>query len=633
MTTEKEPLSTKAKRLEGEVGPHAHHPLVHFRLFEQLKQRNVFRVAVLYVVVCWLILDPVHVVFHMAGVPEWVNRLVLIVMAIGFPAVLIFAWVYEITPEGLKPTVEVPPGQSVRKLTGRRLDQAFVGVLVVALAYFVVDKFWISRYYAAPLPPMSEAQESAPRASALPTPTASFTPPPHSIAVLPFVNMSGDPRQEYFSDGLSEELLNSLVRINELRVAARTSSFSFKGKDTDIGTIARKLNVGAVLEGSVRRSGHKIRITVQLNNAVSGFHFWSQTYDRELSDVLQLQTEIANAVANALKITLLGDMAAKIEVGGTRNPAAFDAYLRGSKALNFQQDAKGLQLAITAFTEAIGLDPSYALAFAGRSLAHGGYATEFARGNAIRDGFDKALADARHALALAPELAEGYWALAYFCTVGSLDFTQASAAYDRAIALAPGDARVLRDYGRFAVFMGRTDAGLAAAHRAVALDPLSPRSLRRLGQALLYARRYEESVAALNDTQAMNPNQAGLYGERGLAFYVLGDFQGARTTCETQPDDWQSKWCLALAYEKLGRHADAQAAVAKLKASNGDAAAYQYATIYAQWGNRAEALEWLETAFRLRDTGFPLLKTDPLMDTLRKEPRFQAVERALKFPD
>ena len=171
---------------------------------------------------------------------------------------------------------------------------------------------------------------------------AAFTPPPHSIAVLPFVNMSGDKEQEYFSDGLTEELLNSLAEINELQVAARTSAFSFKGKDTDIGTIARKLNVGAVLEGSVRRSGHTIRITAQLINAVTGFHLWSKTYDRDLGDVLKLQTEIATAVAG-LKVTLLGDVAAKIELGGTRNPAAFDAYLRASQERRTGTEARTIR--------------------------------------------------------------------------------------------------------------------------------------------------------------------------------------------------------------------------------------------------------------------------------------------------
>src|SRR5271156_4233858 len=216
---------------------------------------------------------------------------------------------------------------------------AIVAVAVVAaLAYFPTNKFWIAKH--------ATPETAAPAGSA----PAAFAPPPHSVAVLPFVNLSGDKEQEYFSDGLTEEMLNSLSEINELQVAARTSSFYFKGKDVDLGTVAHKLNVGAVLEGSVRRSEHTVRITAQLVNAVTGFHLWSKTYDRDLGDVLKLQSEIATAVASALKVTLLGDVAAKVELGGTGNPAALDAYLRGLKAARSIHDTKDLPAAIAAFT-------------------------------------------------------------------------------------------------------------------------------------------------------------------------------------------------------------------------------------------------------------------------------------------
>ena len=230
-------------------------------------------------------------------------------------------------------------------------------------------------------------------------PATTFSPPPHSIAVLPFVNLSGDKDQDYFSDGLTEELLNSLAEINELQVAARTSSFSFK-EHPDIATVAHKLNVGAVLEGSVRRSANTVRVTAQLINAVTGFHLWSKTYDRDLGDVLRLQTEIATAVASALKVTLLGDVAAKVEVGGTRNPAAFDAYLRGAKAYSSRHEGRDLHAAIAAYTEAIRLDANYALAFAARSIAFSYYAGEAETPEAMQEGYNKAQADARQALKL-----------------------------------------------------------------------------------------------------------------------------------------------------------------------------------------------------------------------------------------
>ena len=513
----------------------------------------------------------------------------------------------------------VPAAPSTRKpvLTLWRSKAALLAtitVLVLALGYLVANRLVLSK----------RGVEVAP--------AAAFNPPPHSIAVLPFVNLSGDKEQEYFSDGLTEELLSSLAEINELQVAARTSAFSFKGKDNDIGTIARKLHVGAVLEGSVRRSANTIRITAQLINAVTGFHLWSKTYDRDLGDVLKLQTEIATAVAGALKVTLLGDAAARIELGGTHNPAAFDAYLRGVKAYSSFRDAKDLPAAVAAYMEAIRLDPHYALAFAGRSLALAFVAGQAETVAATREGFAKAQADARRTLALAPDLAEAHLALAYVSEI-ALDFTQASEAYERALALAPGNAQILRASGQFAANMGHFDGGVAAARRAVVLDPLARSSHSALGQTLYGARRYEEAVAAFADVISIALDLTASYAIRGLAYYGLGDLESARASCETKPDYWGSQQCLAVVYDKLGRHADAEAELSKLSPTMGDAAAYQYATIYAQWGNRPKALEWLETALRLRDPGLENLKTDPLLDPLRKEPRFKAIERELKFPN
>ena len=465
-------------------------------------------------------------------------------------------------------------------------------------------------------------------------PAIAFAPPPHSIAVLPFVNMSGDKEQEYFSDGLTEELLNALATINGLQVAARTSAFSFKGKDAEIGTIARRLNVGAVLEGSVRRSGHTIRITTQLINAVTGFHLWSKSYDRNIGDVLKLQTEIATAVAEALRVTLLGDIAQKIELGGTRNPAAFDAYLRASKAYqSIHDEATDIPPAIAAYTEAIRLDPNYALAFAGRSDVIATYAADVATGTAVREGFEKAESDARRALALAPDLAEAHLALAFVFVSGILDFARAQEEFERAMVLAPGNAKALRASGSFAAHMGHFESAIIALRRAVVLDPLDSYSLGGLGWALYAARRYQEAATTYAQAISLNPDYKPLYGFRGLALNGLGDFERARASCETHRDDWLSQQCLAVVYKKLGRHADAEAELKKMQAALGDAFAYEYAKIYAQWGDHAKALDWLETAMRLRDPGLGGLKTAPLLDPLRREPRFQAIERELKFPN
>jgi TolB-like protein/Tfp pilus assembly protein PilF len=526
------------------------------------------------------------------------------------------------------PVASVAPPPVTERLIARppskRVLQALAAVAVIgALAYFAIDKFWVRKQ-----PPPTPA---AVPASAGP---ARFSPPPHSIAVLPFVNMSGDKEQEYFSDGLTEEILNSLARINELQVSARTSSFYFKGKDADLGTIAHKLNVASVLEGSVRRSGRTVRVTAQLNNAVSGFYLWSQTYDRDLRDVLKLQTEIANAVANALKVTLLGDVAAKIEVGGTRNPAALDAYLRGMKAYSMAHKESEYQTAIASYTDAIRLDPNYALAYAARSRALGFYATEAADNVATSESLSaKAQVDARHAIALAPDLAEGHLALGVFFEAGLLDFTQASAEYERALALGPGNAAILRRYGVSAAAMGRTEAGIAAARRAVALDPLDEPNHTNLGMALLLTRRPAEALPVLHDAEALDPEDPWAYALAGLAHYALGDFQAARGSCERTSDHFWIQTCLAITYRKLGRSADADAVLSRMQTVWGETMAYQYAEIYAQWGDVPQALQWLEKALRLRDAGLTLLKRDDLLDPLRSEPRFQAVERALKFPN
>ncbi len=524
------------------------------------------------------------------------------------------------------PPAQIAPAALPRKpvLTQRAMATVAVLALIVALGY-VATRFVPTQRGAEPTAATAPATQGAA--------VRTFSPPPHSVAVLPFVNLSGDKEQEYFSDGLTEELLNSLAEIEGLQVAARTSAFSFKGQDNDIGTIARKLNVGAVLEGSVRRSAHTVRVTAQLINTVTGFHLWSKTYDRDLGDVLKLQTEIATAVAGALKVTLLGDVAAKVALGGTDVPAAFDAYLRAAKAYTSRRGRDEIPAAIAAYTEAMRLDPHYALAVAGRSLALSTYAEEAVSTAEVREGFEKARADAHQALALAPDLAEAHLALATVQDLADLDFARANESYERALALAPGNAQVLRSSASFAAAMGHFEAALAAARRAVVLDPLARGSHGVLGGVLYSMRRYPEAVSAYTEAIRLEPGFQGSYGSLGLTYYALGELERARATCATTPEWWFSQQCLAVAYHRSGRQADAAAKLAKLQATQSDAAAYQYATIYAEWGQPPKALEWLETALRLRDPGLENLKTDPLVDSLRKEPRFQAVLRELKFPD
>ena len=520
----------------------------------------------------------------------------------------------------------------------RRRPAAVLGAAIIAAiamvgsTYLYVHNQRIARQSVTVQSPDRGAEAATSAAAAT---TVAFNPPPHSIAVLPFVNMSGDKEQEYFSDGLSEELLNDLARINELQVAARTSAFSFKGKDTDIRTVARKLNVAAVLEGSVRRSAHRVRVTAQLINAVTGYHLWSETYDRDLGDVLKLQTEIASAVASALRVALLRDVATEMRVGGTRNPAAYEAYLRSASAYWQAGSASDLESVIAGYEDAVRLDPNFALSHADLSIALHARG-DLAHGTAAADFYRQAQAPAFKAVALAPELAEGHLAL-FIVHRTSLDLARANEEIGRAMALAPGNARVLRNYSPFAVSMGHSDAGITAARRAAALDPLSVESYAFLSDVLVYAKRYDEALAAYQEGLSL-PHDPTWPAAGGWIYYALGDFEKMRAVCEGVGEAAEGSTakalpnCLALAYHKLGRQADAETALARFKAAEGDAGAYDYATIYAQWGNTPKALEWLETALRLRDPQLISLKTDPLLDPLRQEPPFQAIVRALKFP-
>ena len=507
-------------------------------------------------------------------------------------------------------------GQAATRWRSKRALPIVLAIVAAgAVAYFVIDKFWVSKHQAPPPTSLTASTGTAP---------AAFAPPPRSIAVLPFVNMSGDKDQEYFSEGLTEELLNSLARINELQVAARTSSFSFQGEHPDIATVAHKLNVGSVLEGSVRRSGRTIRITAQLINGVTGFHLWSQTYDRDLKGVLELQTEIATAVASALKITLLGDEAARIEVGGTRNPAAFDAYLRAANMYFLAQSDKGVQAAIAGYSEAIRLDPEYAVAYADRSIALANLGSNY---------LDKAREDARNAIGRAPTLAAGHLALANLAET-SLDFTLARDEYERSRALEPGNARVLAFYGGFAVEMGESEAGLRALRRSVTLDPLNYNYHFSLGTSLVLARRYDEAVVAIKEAQALAGSDVanGLNSWLGYAYYGGRDHESARTACE-KAGGTNGFFCLALVYDKLGRRSDAEAMFAKLQVSAGENVPVLYSMIYAQWGDISRALDWLEVAVRQHDPLLEYIRTASVLDPLRKESRFQAIERKLKFPD
>ncbi len=464
----------------------------------------------------------------------------------------------------------------------------------------------------------------------IPDPVAKFSPPAHSVAVLAFTNMSGDPKDEYFSDGLSEELLNTLVRVKELKVAARTSSFTFKGGAVDIPTVGRKLNVGAVLEGSVRRVGERVRITAQLINTVTGYHMWSETYDRDVNDILALQTEIATKVATELQIAVFNTERKRLTEGGTNNPAAFDAYLRGR-----QQDRHvgetSLRAAIALYDEAIKQDPNFGSAHAARADAlrmlaglEQGSRTELKA---------KALASAEKAVEVAPTWGNLYAVLGSvvmaFGTNGA-DLARAEAIFNRGLAVAPGNASLLTDYSYLAAILKRPDA-IAAARQAAALNPLDPYTYDNLSHVLEFSHRFDEARIAM-DTALTMQDSVIARGRRGIFYIEAGRPEAALTDCEIAKDEWIGQLCLAIAYHQLGRKREATAVANRIIEENGNAGAFQYAQIYAQWGQKETAIKWLDTALRLQDPALLDIQVDPLVDPLRDEPQFKQIVDELNFP-
>jgi TolB-like protein/Flp pilus assembly protein TadD len=333
-------------------------------LFQELKRRNVIRVGLAYLVTAWLLLQIADVIINNIGAPGWVFQVILLVMGLGFPLAVVFAWAYEMTPEGIKKEAEVDRSASITKTTGRKIDLVIIGVLVAALGYFAVDKFGAGD--------VEESTQTADKARSVTTSDENEAVPDKSIAVLPFVNMSSDPEQEYFSDGIAEELLNVLAQFPKLRVAARTSSFQFKGENLDIGKIAATLHVAHVLEGSVRKSGTRLRITAQLIKADNGYHLWSETYDRDLDDIFAVQDEIAAAISAALKAELNlgpeGAGSARPAVFQAENTQAYEAYLRGRQLIH-NRGRESLEDAVRFLERALRLDANFAPAHAQLAIA------------------------------------------------------------------------------------------------------------------------------------------------------------------------------------------------------------------------------------------------------------------------
>jgi TolB-like protein/cytochrome c-type biogenesis protein CcmH/NrfG len=496
----------------------------------------------------------------------------------------------------------------IRHASSRRRWLAWASVALIALAagFWIWHETFVSRSDA----PAATASEK-------------------SLAVLPFVDMSEKHDQGYFADGLSEELCNSLARVKQLQVVARTSSFSFKGNDVDIATIARKLNVRSVLEGSVRRMGNRMRISAQLINAITGYHLWSQTYERDLSDVFRLQSEIATAVSGALRVTLLADDQERLAPGGTRNAQAFDAYLRGRYGEAIQDEA-GLRGALAALDEAVALDSQFAQALAFRADVMTQVAGMYTHDPKERDHlFATARTDVQKAVILAPQSALAWSTLGTVLSSMKPDYVAVDAAYRRSLELEPGNAEILHTYASYAAAFGRPDA-LIAARRAVNLDPLDLGAHANLGVVLYYAHQFAEARAAFQEALRLGTNRVTV-NWLGINELASGHAATALRYC-TDKDDWADQLCLAIAYQKLGRQHEAASLLEKMIRAQGDDGAYQYVEVYASWGEIPQAMQWLKRAIELQDAGLLAVKTDPLLAALRKAPGFDALVAQVGLP-
>jgi adenylate cyclase len=606
----------------GSVPPNHGH--IELKFLEQLKQRNVFHVAVLYLVVCWLILEPVHVIFHMLEVPVWWDRLVLMLMSIGFPAVVIFAWVYEITPEGLKPTVDVEPSQSIRKQTGQRLNRAITVTLCVALAYFVLDKFWLSK------------RVTTERAAATVATIASSAPAAavsdKSVAVLPFVDMSEKKDQEYFSDGLSEELIDMLTKIPDLRVPARTSSFYFKGKSEDIPTIARRLMVAHVLEGSVRKSGMYVRITAQLVRADNGYHLWSQSYDRKLDDIFKVQDEIAGAVVSALKVSLAESSALKVTT--PKNTEAYTLYLQGRAIDRNAGNKAQFDSAAEYMRKAIKADPTFAEAWAWLAivLTHE-VGINYVTGDAVAVEMRRAT---ERALALDPNLPDAHIAKGLIYELIDWDWEAAAAEYQKSYDLDPTNA----DSARRLVYVlsmlhGASDTAFALLQKAIELDPVNPQCYASIGVYYMVSGtdKLPEAETAYRKAIELSPASAGVHANLGMVLLLRGESAAALAEFQREPVESSQRSGAALAYFALGRRAEANAALSEMERLDATTNAGDIADVLAYRGETDQAFAWLDRAYQQRDSSLEQIKFDPLMKSLHGDRRWKAFLGKMKLPE
>jgi len=565
-------------------------------LYTELRRRSVFKVAIVYSAIAWLLLQVSDTLVPALHLPEWFMSAVAFLLIMGFPVAIVFAWAFDLTPDGLKRETSADATASTAGESGSRLNQIVVAALVVALGYFVFDKFVLGP---APVPADMTATEQVTEGEPAKA--------DNSIAVLPFVNMSSDEEQEYFSDGLSEELLNLLAGIPELKVAARTSSFSFKDKDIAIPEIASQLKVAHVLEGSVRKHGDQIRITAQLIQADNGYHLWSETYDRQLDNVFQIQEDIAVAVAEALKITLLG------EAPKTRktDPEAYQLFLEG-QYLKRHLSSDSLNRAVEAFKRAVEIDPSYVPAWAelADTYVWGGGEDNLSREEAL------VLADqaVQTAIATDPDYGFAYYVRGIVEIFAKNNFEQGLADFQYALELDPDDAFIVAAIGKGAFLTGNYDLAITQYQAALAMEPVVPEFYWFLGRAYLSSGRLDEAEASFEKLSALSASYRGDFHlfETMLA---KGDYEAALEASD-------SNFKRAITLFALGDTEEADEALAELIET---AHPYAIATVYGHRGEVDETFAWLDTTFEETDYYPTLILADTAFRSIHSDPRWPDV--------
>jgi len=577
--------------------------------FAELKRRNVYKVAVAYAVVSWLLIQAASILLPTFDAPPWAMKVLVVLIALGLPAALIFSWAFEITPEGIVRESEVESDKSITHHTGRKIVGITIVLAAIATGLFVFQ--------------FLRARSTSSVAASAPAMTNK------SIAVLPFDNLSRDPDNAYFCEGVQDEILTRLAKVADLKVISRTSTQRFKSAPNDLREIAKQLGVAHILEGSVQKASDQVRVNVQLVNALTDAHLWADTYDRKLTDIFAVETEIAKTVADTLQAKLSGSEQHSIAARPTESTEAHQLYLKGRFFWN-KRTGNDLKKSLDYFQQAIAADPNYALAYAG--VADGyvwlpGYTV-----CTPQNCYPKAMAAAKKALELDDTLAEAHTTLAIAIWLYDFDFSQSIREFQRAIELNPNYAIAHQQYGNNTLSaLGRFDDAIVEGKRAVELDPLSLVINTDLGSDYYYARRYDEAIAQLRKTLEMDPGFYIAHLVLGQALNVTGVHDAAIVEFEKARalnDDPAVLGALARAHGLSGDKMEAEKILDELKKLSQEryVSAYSFALAYLGLGDKEEALRWVEQSYRDRagsDIGF--IRVDPMLDQLRDDPRFEAL--------